>query len=87
MLLRHEGSVNHFLPTDAKGMSVQQTAQKTTENDNTNAAVTTREVTPLTGGPTLAPLKNKQSFEYVLKTGIAGGLAGCAVGFPFVFPP
>ena len=26
--------------------------------------------------------KNKQSLDYVLKTGLAGGLAGCAVRLP-----
>lgn len=27
--------------------------------------------------------RNKQSLEYILKTGLAGGLAGSAVWFPF----
>ena len=87
MLLRYEGSVEHPTPPDARGMSVQQTAQTTTEHESTNKAVTARKVTPLIGGPTTAPKKNKQSFDYILKTGIAGGLAGCAVSSPSFLSP
>lgn len=43
---------------------------------------------PLSGG-TIAPResrswksRNKQSLDYVLRTGLAGGLAGCAVSTP-----
>ena len=30
--------------------------------------------------------KSKQNLDYVLKSGLAGGLAGCAVRFPPVLP-
>lgn len=40
-------------------------------------------MTPATGHEQTQPTKysNKRSWDYVLKTGAAGGLAGCAVSF------
>ena len=86
MLLRHAGSATDSTPSDAKGMSAQQTTHRSTQDGNLKP-VTPREVTLHAGGPPSASStkKTKQSFDYVLKTGIAGGLAGCAVSGDF--PP
>ena len=81
MPLRHEGFDPSPPSPDTKGMSVQQTAQNPTNNVPT-PTVTTREGSSLPGDPLTEPTKrkvDKQSLEYVVKTGIAGGLAGCAV--------
>jgi solute carrier family 25 protein 16 len=31
----------------------------------------------------IIPKLNKQSWEYIVKSGVAGGVAGCAVCLPF----
>ena len=49
------------------------------------AAVTSKGQLPQPAQQNVTTPKDKRSWDYIWRSGVAGGLAGCAVGFPLPF--